>query len=103
MVAAARQGAETGMWRSGAKGSYRSSTGYRAAPASRRIVSVFFFQAEDGIRDKLVTGVQTCALPISTLQAGSHRHQARMRSLRMRRVHRAGGRCAALFVLDAHA
>src|SRR5687767_15748932 len=27
----------------------------------------FFFQAEDGIRDKLVTGVQTCALPISWL------------------------------------
>src|SRR2546425_4965724 len=26
---------------------------------------LFFFQAEDGIRDKLVTGVQTCALPIS--------------------------------------
>src|SRR5205823_11558998 len=26
----------------------------------------FFFQAEDGIRDKLVTGVQTCALPISS-------------------------------------
>src|SRR5687767_15801539 len=26
----------------------------------------FFFQAEDGIRDKLVTGVQTCALPIFT-------------------------------------
>src|SRR2546425_9264541 len=24
----------------------------------------FFFLAEDGIRDKLVTGVQTCALPI---------------------------------------
>src|SRR2546425_1542440 len=28
------------------------------------VVSFFFFQAEDGIRDKLVTGVQTCALPI---------------------------------------
>src|SRR5699024_11441723 len=28
--------------------------------------SVFFFQAEDGIRDRNVTGVQTCALPIST-------------------------------------
>src|SRR2546429_5465939 len=28
----------------------------------------FFFQAEDGIRDVAVTGVQTCALPI--LQAG---------------------------------
>src|SRR2546429_3040852 len=27
--------------------------------------SVFFFQAEDGIRDVAVTGVQTCALPIS--------------------------------------
>src|SRR5687767_15665458 len=29
----------------------------------------FFFQAEDGIRDKLVTGVQTCALPISANSA----------------------------------
>src|SRR2546421_13031411 len=27
--------------------------------------SFFFFQAEDGIRDLIVTGVQTCALPIS--------------------------------------
>src|SRR5215211_4525244 len=29
----------------------------------------FFFQAEDGIRDHCVTGVQTCALPISVLVA----------------------------------
>src|SRR6266513_5046174 len=29
----------------------------------------FFFQAEDGIRDRNVTGVQTCALPISHLPA----------------------------------
>src|SRR5258708_25517059 len=29
-----------------------------------RYVYFFFFQAEDGIRDDLVTGVQTCALPI---------------------------------------
>src|SRR5260370_854789 len=28
----------------------------------------FFFKAEDGIRDSSVTGVQTCALPISALQ-----------------------------------
>src|SRR5258708_39797364 len=28
-------------------------------------IGYFFFQAEDGIRDDLVTGVQTCALPIS--------------------------------------
>src|SRR3989441_804235 len=32
---------------------------------SCQYVFFFFFQAEDGIRDKLVTGVQTCALPIS--------------------------------------
>src|SRR5207249_5122080 len=31
----------------------------------------FFFQAEDGIRDRNVTGVQTCALPISSLSAHS--------------------------------
>src|SRR5687768_18606955 len=29
--------------------------------------SLFFFQAEDGIRDVAVTGVQTCALPICPL------------------------------------
>src|SRR6266536_4847893 len=37
----------------------------------------FFFQAEDGIRDPLVTGVQTCALPICTAMRGrqlEHRH-----------------------------
>src|SRR5256885_11393611 len=28
----------------------------------------FFFQAEDGIRDYKVTGVQTCALPILTVE-----------------------------------
>src|SRR5687767_9550513 len=32
----------------------------------------FFFQAEDGIRDKLVTGVQTCALPIFLHGASEH-------------------------------
>src|SRR2546430_7683338 len=30
----------------------------------------FFFQAEDGIRDLTVTGVQTCALPISAVVDG---------------------------------
>src|SRR5438046_8829829 len=36
----------------------------------------FFFQAEDGIRDWSVTGVQTCALPISPAQllAGDRPH-----------------------------
>src|SRR5256886_13275973 len=32
---------------------------------ARRRVYLLFFQAEDGIRDLTVTGVQTCALPIS--------------------------------------
>src|SRR5207249_9053185 len=38
-------------------------------------VLFFFFQAEDGIRDRNVTGVQTCALPISKTggRAGSCR------------------------------
>src|SRR2546429_6453579 len=33
-------------------------------------VRFFFFQAEDGIRDVAVTGVQTCALPISRRPRG---------------------------------
>src|SRR5256886_3921350 len=50
---------------------YRTPSPY--SPASRkayvgdyRYLFVFFFQAEDGIRDLTVTGVQTCALPISS-------------------------------------
>src|SRR2546430_13014081 len=38
----------------------------------------FFFQAEDGIRDLTVTGVQTCALPISGARPpcrGGHRRR----------------------------
>src|SRR3712207_8421693 len=34
-----------------------------------RYACFFFFQAEDGIRDIGVTGVQTCALPISRFSA----------------------------------
>src|SRR5688500_19688054 len=37
---------------------------------SFRIVCCFFFQAEDGIRDYKVTGVQTCALPICASTRG---------------------------------
>src|SRR5437773_7729057 len=41
-------------------------------------ISFFFFQAEDGIRDRDVTGVQTCALPILGADAGGGglRHRA---------------------------
>src|SRR5687768_8946205 len=37
----------------------------------------FFFQAEDGIRDVAVTGVQTCALPISFDEIGSRKRADR--------------------------
>src|SRR5438034_9026659 len=37
----------------------------------------FFFQAEDGIRDHCVTGVQTCALPILQRQAVTLRGRSR--------------------------
>src|SRR5438034_8860567 len=40
----------------------------------------FFFQAEDGIRDHCVTGVQTCALPIYVrLKRGADREAVRLR------------------------
>src|SRR5437773_6616993 len=51
------------MWRAALLG------GSKSACAEKREIDVvfifFFFQAEDGIRDRDVTGVQTCALPIS--------------------------------------
>src|SRR2546426_6655798 len=37
---------------------------YSYSIVKRTLVFFFFFQAEDGIRDYKVTGVQTCALPI---------------------------------------
>src|SRR2546422_2676046 len=62
----------------------------------------FFFQAEDGIRDVAVTGVQTCALPISA-------RPARTRSCRRRpaprvesseRFHLRGQRAASAHARD---
>src|SRR2546421_7957749 len=54
---------------------------------------VFFFQAEDGIRDLIVTGVQTCALPIyhhgrraRGAAAGSHRASLQARDALRRQV-----------------
>src|SRR5437764_14537140 len=47
----------------------------------------FFFQAEDGIRDTSVTGVQTCALPISSCL-----HEAVVAHRRAGVRHRAHGR-----------
>src|SRR2546429_2764662 len=49
----------------GTKSHHQSRTECCEAPAH---LILFFFQAEDGIRDVAVTGVQTCALPISVLK-----------------------------------
>src|SRR6266566_1888723 len=54
------------------------------------VVCFFFFQAEDGIRDYKVTGVQTCALPISSW---SRRAAATSRALRSRSMADCSGRC----------
>src|SRR5438034_5615378 len=45
----------------------------KAAVIWVRCFNFFFFEAEDGIRDHCVTGVQTCALPILTAQAPGDR------------------------------
>src|SRR2546429_2208328 len=45
--------------------------GMRMDNSERRSIHNFFYQAEDGIRDVAVTGVQTCALPISALFLGA--------------------------------
>ena len=57
----------------------------------------FFFQAEDGIRDTSVTGVQTCALPIYKMQ-GRCRNENRAKKKRAAAATRNGqykkrGRC----------
>src|SRR5256886_1609438 len=46
--------------------------GSGAKTTSHSIVNYFFFQAEDGIRDLTVTGVQTCTLPISLPGCAHH-------------------------------
>src|SRR5256885_3430465 len=53
-------------------------------PVSSINVVYFFFQAEDGIRDYKVTGVQTCALPISR---DGIDHRERFASLRAGQPH----------------
>src|SRR2546423_3222384 len=55
------------------------------------VVAVFFLQAEDGIRDKLVTGVQTCALPISSCAQPSPWAFSAATGTRTIRVSAAGG------------
>src|SRR5260370_30148608 len=55
----------------------------------------FFFQAEDGIRDSSVTGVQTCALPISHLLTFLSTQRRRSRNGRLGSGTRISRRAAA--------
>src|SRR5256885_9931338 len=60
---AASDGCGIGHRSSGARG--QRAYGLQGTTCRTLQTFVFFFQAEDGIRDYKVTGVQTCALPIS--------------------------------------
>src|SRR3989440_438543 len=67
----------------------------------------FFFQAEDGIRDLIVTGVQTCALPVPRVRGGRVHRTARHGTHRAGLAHRSGagrgpGRGAEPVVDPAH-
>src|SRR5256885_15299751 len=62
------------MFADGSDGAGRNGVG----ASSYLVMVVFFFQAEDGIRDYKVTGVQTCALPISTQPACPGQSRARV-------------------------
>src|SRR3712207_7440961 len=55
-------------------------------PKGGRVLHCFFFQAEDGIRDIGVTGVQTCALPICTLLTPGVDRWVRLRHERLTRT-----------------
>src|SRR2546429_7448279 len=61
--------------------------------------SVFFFQAEDGIRDVAVTGVQTCALPIyGGYRASSYLHSRTFRQSLLNGVAQSDVRVTRAFV-----
>src|SRR5437763_11143926 len=62
-------------------------------------LSFFFFQAEDGIRDTSVTGVQTCALPISPSRPAFEEINLRKRPVRAR----TSGQDAYMRTLKRHA
>src|SRR3989440_16744 len=67
-------------------------------------VNAFFFQAEDGIRDLIVTGVQTCALPISSSEQPGPQYSItqmlRRRGVVGRFVEYCGPGCAELALAD---
>src|SRR5256886_5718542 len=69
-------------------------TASQAGRIDRLWSCIFFFQAEDGIRDLTVTGVQTCALPIFLYNRTVARapHRPRLRRAGSRGASRSAGR-----------
>src|SRR2546430_2243754 len=57
-----------------------------ARPRSRVVRLFFFFQAEDGIRDLTVTGVQTCALPIWIIDRAAGENQPAALDVELARI-----------------
>src|SRR5438270_10539212 len=68
----------------------RKNARTRERPSVSRSYHFFFFQAEDGIRDLTVTGVQTCALPISPQSSLQAKPRARSAAPRRARESSAG-------------
>src|SRR2546430_3426437 len=72
------------MPRLGSRAHFEKNSSQRERTRSPLLVHVtrsfFFFQAEDGIRDLTVTGVQTCALPISAGATRAERPSLRVGS-----------------------
>src|SRR3989449_2444592 len=64
---------------------FQAEDGIRDVAVTGVQTFAFFFQAEDGIRDVAVTGVQTCALPISSSQPALRFQHDDLGRLRQRR------------------
>src|SRR5256885_8610867 len=87
--------------------------GFGRVFSDSRLLYIFFFQAEDGIRDYKVTGVQTCALPIyptvrldvaddPRLVEVPERVEARPRGERDPALHRGIGREDDILIVPLH-
>src|SRR2546421_4264377 len=73
---------------------------YRLVVLSTYFIIFFFFQAEDGIRDLIVTGVQTCALPICLDKRSADERSPRAIDLRSSGTRRVGSTCVRRIVAE---
>src|SRR2546430_8217652 len=82
----------TSMLRTRLAAQINSGTPTGSSATRRSTTCFFFFQAEDGIRDLTVTGVQTCALPIYQYVGRVAREIAVVLPVHEQQVHAEGGR-----------